>query len=451
MRDPGNQKDLVDIICERMEKLGCIQAHLTKRINEILFEETGSENTYHKGSINKILNKNRPISLKFMNYACKVLGFAEGELFPEYIDQYIFVPNAKDSSKYQINYSRLKKFINLCLEKGLYEYCTLVVDKLKKLDDPPTGFMEGLADKFEKQGRLHEAHYIYETMTRLIDQKIGENAAIFLKKFAVQSKLGMEKAYESAIELGVYVVYMDKVAKQKAYKLLISAYYLVENWDKVYFYCDEQIKLSKNDNRDFYAIALVYKSYAARRKQDFKKALELIDEYEMTNESKNSQWATINRIIVYIEMGDTSVVPQALKWIKDHPFKERSPYRPEYAQIYALPVILKAYIKQGQLERIPTFLENYESEISSLLVQDNRNDLKHAFSFLLARGDYSFLIGNVNRGLEEMIQALNIAVILKSHKLFAQAVCKFSTFSQHACPIQLSKFNELCITASKGL
>ncbi|WP_103109553.1 hypothetical protein [Brevibacillus reuszeri] len=446
MIDPGHQKDLVDMIWERMAHLGYKQLHLTQKINEIALKQ-GSENTYDNATVHNILKKNRGMSLAFLMIVTEALGFVEGEFFPEYINQYLIVEHP---SKTQVSKQKLNKFINLCIDKGLYEYCRLVVDKVKIIDDPPIAILKGIAEKLEKIGQLDSAIYTYSIITSLVDFKLGENAQIHIKKFILQMELGMSKAYESAVELGVYATYMDdEILKQRAYGLLISTYYLLDDWEKVYLYCDEQLKLVSIKNSGQLLETLVYKIYAARKKRDYKTALELIDQYQKALGVKQSKWTMILRLIIHVEMGDQGALNQLLQLIKNYPPRENSTDRVEYIPFLCLPIILSAFVKQSLLERVPGFMEEFNTEITLLLEQDNLLDIKHIYAFLIARADYNFLIGNTSQGLDDVIQAINCTLILKSQTLFALAVCKFSTYTTCALPHQKSKFVELCTTASK--
>ncbi|MGG4495525.1 hypothetical protein [Brevibacillus reuszeri] len=446
MMDPGNQKDLVDMIWERMGFLRYKQLHLTQKINEIALKK--GSNTYDNATVHNILKKNRGMSLEFLVIVTEALGFAEGELFPEYINQYLIV---EQPSKMQVHKQKLNKFINVCIEKGLYEYCRLIVDKLKRIDNPPIAILKGIADKLEKNRQLDSACYIYSIITSLVDFKLGENAQIHIKKFKLQMEMGMNKAYESAVELGVYATYMDdEILKQRAFGLLISTYYLLDDWDKVYYYCDEQLKIISHKNSGQYSETLSYKIYAARKKRDYKSALELIDRYVEAMGVKQNKWATITRLIIYVEMGDNEALTQLIQLIKNYPPRENSTDKIEYVPFQCVPIILSAFVKQGLLELVPQFMEDFESEINLLLDQDNPLDIKHIYAFLIARADYNFLIGNMSHGLDDVIQAMNCTLILKSQNQFALAVCKFSTYTGFALPHQRSKFVELCTTASKS-
>ncbi|MGG0938616.1 hypothetical protein ABHN11_21585 [Brevibacillus centrosporus] len=448
MSDQEISNDLVEIINERMEYLMIKQLNLVHKMNEIL-EQEGSDQRFEKGAVHHIFSRKRGMSLRFLIYACKALGFAEGEFFPEYISQYLIVRSKENPQKFLINIKKLREFVKVCLDRGLYEYCRLVVDKLKKVDNPPLSFLKDLAEDYEGLKLTNEAFYVYETITRLINHQLGEHSSVYLKKFLIQREMGLQQALESAIELGVYVKYMDEKIKQQAYDKLIATYFTLEDWDKVYLYCDEQVVITRGKNNEFYGNALVYKSNAARSKRDYKLALELIDLYSRLPEEHFKQWAEINRLNVYIEMGDTSVIPIMLSWIKSHPNNSPSNDPAQKTPFRSLAAILTTYVKQCELENISIFLRDFAEEISFLCAQTNPFDLKYACAFILSRAEYYFLLGKMSQGLDDVIQALSISITLKSDKDFAKCVWKYSMYSSHASPLQQGKYSELCATATK--
>lgn len=448
LEEREHNKDIIDLLYERMTEKGIKQADLINQMNQLLSLE-GKEPRFEKGFVSRILKRKREMNFKFLVYASTVLGFADGELYTDYINQYLIVNQKDNLQDPKVNKPRIKNFIEICIEKGVYEYCSLVVEKIRKMDNPPIDFLKELAHIFENSGLQSQVHYIYEVITRLITYELEDHSPIYLKKFMLQREMGLKKAMESAIELEVYIRYMDKPTRQLAYEKLIATYFALEDWDKVYHYCEEQIKLTLGVNEDHYGNALVYKSNAARHKGDYKLALELIDIYSQLNGEKFKQWAEINRLNVYIEMGDTSVIPQMLEWMKNNPNNNPANDPTQKVPFRSLSSIMMTYVKQCELEKIPKFLNDFADEIHFLCSQTNPFDLKYASTFLLARAEYFFLIGQMSRAIDDVIQTMGISINLKSYKDFAKCVLKYTQYSSYASLIQQSKFTELCMTATK--
>jgi len=304
-------------------------------------------------TLSACLRGERSFSLDNVDKISEALGLPIGSLYP-YIELELL--DGRDQP------GKMIRYIFRCFEIGLIDVGRKHLSFLETLDKYYYKDIFILGDKLNKLGYLYEASFLY---TIIINKEKPSPilATAYFRLFVIRKEGSREDAYEYAIYLmkyldllpksiGVQLVGDSNDLRKDAYHQLIAFFSERQNWNRVYE-LSQKLALQYKDEQDSlnYGRSLILMATASFYQQNYKHALEVIDEYISIKDPNEEflRWGITQKYLVRIELGEIKLIPEFINWLI-----ERGVEFNECASI-----ILKAFSRRQMFDEMRDFFERY--------------------------------------------------------------------------------------------
>lgn len=327
-----------------MEHAATIRSKLEDYIkNEgITLQRFADRCNLNAGTLSAILRANRPISMRQMDQLLTGMGLAEGEWYDMYVEECV-IENTP-------NWRRVRPFLYRCMELDKLDLIKRVISQLSETFAYVQLLFE-TAEDFFRLGKYSAARILYESVAESERYQHSERLAVCqFRLFIISIGQDQQANLRAAAVFEGYVDRLNEEEQLDALKELANLYTSLRAWDKVHHFVVEmgckatiQYKASKKrrrleqeKRRTFYPLVLyIQYSYLLQgtvcmEKGEYEKALSLVDLYEdwrwvdETNEEiesikhKFQSWAKANRYMYKLMMGDASVLPDYIDFMKNN-------------------------------------------------------------------------------------------------------------------------------------
>lgn len=242
-------------------------------------------------------------------------------------------------------------------------------------------------------------------------------------------------AYSAVLQLIPQIDNLDDPRdKNEAYRQVIARYYVLGKWKKVFYYSDILASISKETDPIQYGNALIYKARAAVNTGNYDIALKLTDEYGKIDSEDFRRWAEGNRFNIQVEMGDLSIIPEYLDWLKRH--REEA--------LGGIPSILCACVREGNLDIFEQVMSNFANEIEAYCKPTvDPWKMRQYLQFLLAKSEYLLHKGEISEGFEILCFILSNSIRRNFRKVVVESMKVYNAFIPKFGKQQINQFAEV--------
>lgn len=327
-----------------MEHAATIRSKLEDYIkNEgITLQRFADRCNLNAGTLSAILRANRPISMRQMDQLLTGMGLAEGEWYDMYVEECV-IENTP-------NWRRVRPFLYRCMELDKLDLIKRVISQLAETFAYVQLLFE-TAEDFFRLGEYSAARILYESVAESERYQHSERLAVCqYRLFIISIGQDQQANLRAAAVFEGYVDRLNEEEQLDALKELANLYSSLRAWDKVHYFAVDMgrkariqynaVKKRKRPEqekrRTFYPLfayiqyAYLLQEMVLAEKGEYEKALSLIHLYEdssWVNESseeievlknKFQSWATANRYMYRLKLGDASVLPDYIAYMKDN-------------------------------------------------------------------------------------------------------------------------------------
>lgn len=427
-----------------LEPANSIREQLTQFIDKnsmtlSRFSEVSGINT---GTVSRILNGNRPISVSQLIAISSGMGVAADHFFADYVEECF---------AYSVSMRRIRPFILRSAELNRLDCIEQILYRLLDDLDYATELFE-MAEQLFEQNQRSAAALLYKSVSEVEKYQHSERLAMCqYRLFLIGQGENLEENLRLAILFEPYVDRLDEGYQLEAFKDLIHAFGSVNKWSEVKNFADKMLQLAKiqyntiniseRQNQEwkltvrplyFYILyAWLIQSTVFEEQGDYDKALELVGLYasgqswvrEDDEESRRvlkqfEEWATANKYLYQMLSGDINVVKKYANYITQYP-----------DEIFlALRYIIQAANKfnwniDDILERFSDYipLRTYKTEFG----QYNSSMMDQNYAKLLGELAIYYLNHNRDVAISRILEGLNFSIQKNNDLNFIKYVMAF--------------------------
>lgn len=327
-----------------MEHIPTIRSNIEDYIKSegITLQRLADRCNLNAGTLSAILRANRPISMRQMDQLLAGMGLAEGEWYDMYVEECV-IENTP-------NWRRVRPFLYRCMELDKLDLIKRVISLLSETFAYVSLLFE-TAEDFFRIGKYPAARILYESVAESERYQHSERLAVCqFRLFIISIGQDQQANLRAAAVFEGYVDRLNEEEQLDALKELANLYSSLRAWDKVHYFAVDmgrkariQYKAAKKrrrpeqeKRRTVYPLVLyIQYSYLLQgtvcmEKGEYERALSLVDLYEdwswvdETSEEielikqKFQSWAQANRYMYKLMMGDTSVLPDYIDFMKNN-------------------------------------------------------------------------------------------------------------------------------------
>lgn len=289
----------------------------------------------NNGSLSRILQGSRPISMRQLEQITKTMGLVEDELFDSYIDECFDL---------SISIRRIRPFIMKCASLNRIDCIKIIVPRL--LDSLTyTSVLYDIAEQLFSDKQYQAAAVIYEYVSESERYQHSERLALCrYRLFLIDQGNDLEANLRAATVFEGYLNRLDESLQLDALKQLINVMMTVHKWFRVDELADQMVRIATIQYEDFsddqkterplyfyilygwlirgtvceelgdYAGALHYVSLYADASW-----IREIDESAEWYKKQFSEWATANKYLYRVMSGEVEAINEYADFIAHHP------------------------------------------------------------------------------------------------------------------------------------
>ena len=346
-------------------------------------------------NLSRMLGGSRTFSLEILDAVTEVLELPAGHFYPYYIKECW----AKEGNRLR---KKTEEYVIRCLELGLMN---LVQNMMNELTAIPGNLQTvfSIGETLFGMGRQDESLPFYEKVIEKETNRLSTDLAVsYYRRFLIVRDRDMVTAFEAAVKLTDYIQNIKGLLRTEAYHKILAVFYTTEHWSAVEKYSKDLEDYVTGTDLIAYGGALYYQAVAARAKQEYQKALSLIEKYGTGISDMYTLWAEGNRMVVQILSGETQMVYKLMDFIK------RNTDRYRY-----LDTVLQALVRENRFEEVDKFMFDFEEQINKLFLITDPVTVKHAINFTYHKALYLLKRGQELEGVAVAIDALQLATQYK--------------------------------------
>ncbi|QQZ64683.1 transcriptional regulator (plasmid) [Paenibacillus sonchi] len=416
----------------------------------------------NSGTLSRVLQGSRPISVRQLDSITKGMGLAEDFLFDAYVEECF---------AFNVSMRRIRPFVLKCAVLGRLDCIERIVPPLlDNLSYVPAMF--DVAEELLASKHNQAAALIYRHVSEAEKYQHSERLALCrYRLFLINLGEDLEENMRAATQFEPYVNRLDEADQLEALKQLMHVFGMVHKWEKVDALAKEMHKVAtiqydlqcrserseeiqKRAERPLYYYILysyLARSTASEECGDYKRALEFVDLYaggknwvqEKDEEAKRilgqfSEWAVANTLLYRLMSGEVEVLNEYADYIasqEDEIFIAVS-NMVKAANLYELNI-------DSILERFAAFIP-YQSDKTDF-GEYKPAILKESYAQFL--GDLAVYRFNTNEdidnAIELLLQSLNLSIIINSGKNIINCITLFEEYRDYADLQAKEKFKKL--------
>lgn len=441
----SKQKDIRSRIHTYIDQHQISMAEFSKRVG------------MNRGNVSTVMNHriHKLLSLKQFDQVSAVLGFTHGELYPLYIDECFYGT---------VHWGKIREFLFRCAEWGLKDHIQTVIQRLSEdLKHIPEIF--NTAEGLFEQGYHESAQILYETVVDSEKQHLSERLAMSYYRLFKIDQNNIHKNLKVATQ---FLPYRGRLRESLALDGFISLAHLFivrEEWKEVEVYVGELYDLSqalfKNKTwksshfhsiRPFvyyYGQSYLLKSSICVQKQDYEQALAWTEKYadlsgmigvdirDQQEVLKLSQFATANRLLFRIKLGDQTVISSYVSFMRCHPKEIIKGLTTllEFANIHH-------YDMDQVLEEFNIFTDQVPSNLDA-----NYNEAFQYFNKVLFYKQYAIYLlkkQNYESGLQILLEGIKISKEIENQEILNKLAILFEVYRAYATLEQNNIYTMIC-------
>lgn len=374
----------------------------------------------------------RSFPISALEAIAEALQVPAGEFYPLYLGE--CYNNGK------IVKHRCEEFLYKCALSGFDQLRDNLISSMMAESKAHVDVIFSVGKRLFDEERFTEALPLIETVIKYDANRHGQRlATCYFYRFFIVRDFGMEFGYQALVQMLEYLTYMPREIQLEAYLRIITFFNAREDLAFVWEYSKKLEELAKEGN--YYAEALLYQSGVARSQGKIEEAMELTERYALVNDYY-ADIAQFNRLFILIHAGQTHYIDELI---------ERYEGRDNaYIVLY---FILEAYLKSGRLDKIEPFLQRFEKDVKILEQPKNPYMKKLLLLFRYYHAAYQFAIGNMAKGFEETIEAVQLANQLGNTEKLKDCLLLYRQYHEHATPVHREAYDPFfhALAASLGL
>lgn len=428
--------------------------------NEMTFSRFADFAGINSGTLSRILQGSRPISMSQLICITKGMGLPEDHFFEDYV---------QECFTYTVSLRRIRPFLMRCAELERLDCMEQVVSLL--LDD-----LLHIAELFELAEYCYHnnlypaALLLYQQVSEAEKLQHSERLALcHYRLFRLSIGDDLEKNIRAATLFEPYVRRLDEVDQLDAFKHLIHVFWSVNKFSKVDELAQKMLELAKiqyqlkfnSTGRDseqklgerplyFYILyALLVRSNVFEEYGDYEKALEFVELYangkswvrEQDEQSRRTlqqfeEWAEANTFLYRLLSGDTQILPTYVEYITRHEDEIFTGIRyiVQAANKFNLDIdeILDRFSAHLSLRTYKTEFGEYDQAIMN----------ENYAQFLTNLGIYH-LTKDRNDAINYILEGLQISIKIKSDRNIISCMTLFEQYRERADSDAVQKFKSL--------
>jgi hypothetical protein len=325
---------------------------------------------------------------------------------------------------------RCEEFLYRCAELRLHDFVEKLIAAMLAESKSHLQTIYSVAKRLFAEEKAEEALPLVNAVIENESNRFSERlAACYFYRFFVVRNRGMDYANHALVQMLEYLAYMPHEIQLEAYLRIITFYNAREDWEFVWEYAKKLEEIAKEGV--FYGEALLYQSFALRETGKYEEALRVTDRYAQVNDYF-AELAAGNRLLLFIQAGQTSYIDELISlWDAK-------------GKVYlALSKILEAYVKTGELEKAGQFLLRFAQDVKKLEAAPNPLMAKLLLRFRQIHAVYHFQIGNIEKGIDETIEAIRLADELGNTERFKDSLWLYWQYHQYTSARQKAKYEQM--------
>jgi transcriptional regulator with XRE-family HTH domain len=449
-----------------MEHTATIRSKLEDYIKSegITLQRLAEKCNLNAGTLSAILHASRPISMRQLDQLIAGIGLAEGEWYEMYITECVI--------DYTPNWRRLRPFLYRCMELDKLDLIEKVISPLSETFAYVSLLFE-TAEDFFRLGKYAAARILYESVAESERYQHSERLAVCqYRLFIISIGQDQQANLRAAAIFEGYVDRLNEEEQLDALKELANLYSSLRVWEKLYFFATEmgrkatiQYKAAmkkrrpqQEKRRTFYPLFLyIQYSYLLQgdvlvEKGEYEEALSLVDLYEDSSwvketseeiesiKQKFQSWAKANRYMYKVMMGDGSVLPEYIAYLKEN----------EDEVLTAMVKIIKSANQYGL--DVDHVLKEFETGLTT--ISENKQyttrmteDLYMNFFWEIA--NYYLLKQKYKIGLDYLLNCLATTVKTNNASVIVRCVNAFEKFRYNAANDDVTRYQNLIKEVTK--
>ncbi|WP_246553203.1 helix-turn-helix domain-containing protein [Paenibacillus tritici] len=440
-----------------MEVKNSIREILLKymRANDMSYAKFTEISGINSGSLSRILQGSRPISVKQLELITGALGLAEDALFGSYVEEcFAFFASMR----------RIRPFIIKCAVLDRLDCIEWIV--LRLLDN--LSYVPALFDVAEElfASKHHQAAaLLYDNVSKAEKFQHSERLAFCrYRLFLVELGTDLESNYRAAMVFEDYVNRLHEADQLEALKRLIDVLVTVHKWKRVDELAAEMLRISqiqydlqavggseKQPERPIYFYILyawLVRSAVCEEYKDYAGALKYVSLYAEADwirekdqsaaryKKQFSEWAIANGYLYRVMSGDAQAIDEYADFVADHP-----------EEIFiALSQIVQAANQFGyDIDRILERFSDYFpfKEMAGEQGQYNVSVISEkSAQFLSDLGVYTFK-KNQGNAINLILEGLDFSVNINSVRNVITCMTLFEQYRDYADQEAKKKFKKL--------
>ena len=422
------------------------------KTNHISQKEFSEETNMNIGTVSKILNGIRPLSVRQLDQVTSFMGLPAGELYDLY---------AEEVNTYGIHWRRLRPFFSRCAELEKLDCVKILISRMAEFTSA-AGFFE-TAEALFMEGKYKVACMLYETVIESERKSYSDRLAMSHFRVFQISRILHPKNYDSIIRFLPYRNRLEEPQMLDALLMIAEAYFLNERWEEVTKYgielhqCALSLLQYKSDQSfrkpalAYYGHGLLLESIGYTYMKRFDEAEACISLYANLEQIDNApenikiinrykELGHANRLSIGIKKGDERYIPDYLEFLNAHPEEI----------LEGLANLLEAANRYEI--NIDYILDLYSSHINLFHEASGQVDVGYQkeldmyrytfFSYNLAI--YYFNKKMVEKGLKNSLHCLHSSTIIKLDSYTVQIMTLFEFYRNDATLEQIETYKSYC-------
>lgn len=412
----------------------------------------------NRGSLSAILHGNppKPMSLGQVDAIIRAFGFPEGWLYPLYVDECF---NGEKVSR-----RRVEPFLIRCAEMGKQQCIDRTLNKLlecsKSLD-----IIYSVADKLFSKGKIQESLFFYEIVVENESDSYSERLAIsHYRIFKYLQTLDMEEKLRAVISFSPFRRRLPENMQLDGLLMLTQLCFSLRKWKEMEFYADElrtlanvtyREQLRKTDDARkeklcierplvlYYGHGYLLKAISLTKQGQYEEAkkftagyadlswFEGLDEDGHHHVDQFKLFAVGNSFTLEVLEGNIDVIPTYTAFLADNPGEI----------LPGLITILESanrynFSVDSVLTRFSREMLRFE-QFQDIINIDRLYRLYYQIAIYFTNGK------KYNKGVDYIIQSLELSIKLNNGMDFINCVTLFETVRDHATHDQQNKYRNL--------
>lgn len=413
----------------------------------------------NRGSLSAILhgNPSKPMSLGQIDAIIKAFGFPEGWLYSLYVDECF--------NEDKISRRRVEPFLIRCAELGKQQ---CIEDTLSKLLEFPKALdiVYSVADKLFNKGKIQESIYFYKIVTENEYDSYSERLAISHYRIfrSSQSIVDTDEKLRAVITFGPFRSRLPENMQLDGLLMLTQLCYALRRWREMEGYADELRTLANAVYRErlrksgwsrsedfvterplivYYGHGYLLKETALYKQGNYEDAkrynagyadlswFELVDEEGLEAIDHFKLFAKANSFTLEMLAGNVEVLPAYTAFLADHPGEI----------LVGLITIMDSANRHGF--SADNVLSRFSREMLRFEEFQEPNNVDRVYRLNYQVAIYHINRGEYSKGVDYVIQSLELSIKQNNGKDFINCVTLFETNRDQASIEQQLKYRDL--------